>query len=87
VNIEDTLSLKDANLHGVIGLTKEQRAFCRVKGAIIDEDLTTSSSQSTAAPHSPSQSPDAQVSSAPSAQESPPPPSAVSRKVIDHVVE
>ena len=65
--LEDALSLKDTNLHGAIGLTKEQRAFCQAKGAIVDEDLTTSSSQSTIAPPAQAQSNDAQ---APSAQSS-----------------
>src|SRR5712692_3285766 len=68
VNLEDALSLKDTNLRGFIGLTKEQKAFCQAKGAIIDEDLTTSSSQSTVAPPAPAQSNDAQAPSTPSAQ-------------------
>lgn len=73
-NIEDALSLQNTNLRGVSGLTKEQLAACKAKGAIIDEDLTTSSSQSTAAPSSPPQSNDTQAPSAPPVQESTPPP-------------
>jgi hypothetical protein len=44
--LEDALSLKDTDLREVKGLTKEQLEACKAKGAIIDEDLTTSSSQS-----------------------------------------
>jgi uncharacterized protein YjbI with pentapeptide repeats len=40
-NIEDSLSLKDTDLRGVTGLTKEQLEVCKAKGAIIDEDSTT----------------------------------------------
>ncbi len=50
INLEDVLFLKHTNLHRVKGLTKEQLAACKAKGAIIDEDLTTSSSQSTVTP-------------------------------------
>src|SRR6266851_6596079 len=46
-NPEAALSLKDTDLRGVKGLTKEQLEACKAKGAIIDEDLTTSSTQST----------------------------------------
>jgi len=35
-NLEDALDLKDTDLCGVIGLTKEQLAACKAKGAIID---------------------------------------------------
>jgi uncharacterized protein YjbI with pentapeptide repeats len=45
VTFEDALFLKGTNLHGVKGLTKEQLEACKAKGAIIDEDLTTSSPQ------------------------------------------
>ncbi len=55
-NLEDALSLKDTDLRGVYGLTKEQLATCKAKGAIIDEDSTTSSSQSPVSPSGPSQS-------------------------------
>ena len=57
-NIEDALSLKGADLRGVKGLTKEQIAICKAKGAIID-DLT-----------SPPQGSEAHASSIPPAQES-----------------
>jgi hypothetical protein len=52
-NLEDALSLKDTNLRRVKGLTKEQLAACQAKGAIIDEDPATNSSQPTAAPLQP----------------------------------
>jgi hypothetical protein len=70
--LEKALSLKDANLRGVTGLTKEQLEVCKARGAIIDEDATTSSSQSTVSLSPPSQSNVAQVPSATPAQESPP---------------
>ena len=41
-NLEDVLSLKKTILRGVKGLTKEQLEACKAKGAIIDEDSTTS---------------------------------------------
>jgi uncharacterized protein YjbI with pentapeptide repeats len=44
VNLEAALSLKDADVRQVIGLTKEQLVACRAKGAILDEDATTLSS-------------------------------------------
>ncbi len=44
VNIEDALSMKGTNLRGVKGLTQEQLANCRAKGAIIDDDSTASAS-------------------------------------------
>lgn len=61
-------NLHKADLRGVIGLTKEQLAVCKAKGAIIDEDPTTSASQPTVEPSSPRQSNDVQASSAPSTQ-------------------
>ncbi len=73
-NIEDARSLEKADLRGVTGLTREQLATCKAKGAIIEEDSATNASQSTVAPASPPQSNDTQASSAPSAQESTPPP-------------
>src|SRR6266487_2822489 len=72
-NLQGAL-LEDANLHGVKGLTKEQLEVCKAKGAIIDEDPTTSSPQSTVAPPPPEPRNDVQASSAPSAQASTPPP-------------
>ncbi len=65
VYLEDALSLEDTDLRGVTGLTKEQLATCKAKGAIIDEDTTTSASQSTVSPPLPSQSSSAQAQSAP----------------------
>ena len=63
------LSLKDTNLRGVKGLTKEQLEFCiNEKHAIIDEDSTASSSLFTVSPSPSSQSDDVQAPSAPSAQ-------------------
>ncbi len=41
---ENAQSFRNANLRGVKGLTKEQLAICKAKGAIIDEDSTASSS-------------------------------------------
>ncbi len=73
-NLESVLSFSKTNLRGVTGLTREQLAVCKVKGAIIDEDSAVSSPQSTVALLPPSQSNDAQVSLASSAQESTPPP-------------
>ncbi len=73
-NIEEALSLKDTDLRGVKGLTKEQLAICKAKGALINEDATASSSQSTVSPPVPSQSNDVQAQSAPSAQGSIPTP-------------
>ena len=71
VDLYDFLSLKDTDLRGVKGRTKEQlEALKNEKGAIIDEDSTTSSSQSSAAPPPPAQSNDAQAPSAGPAQES-----------------
>jgi hypothetical protein len=42
-NLGDALSLEGTDLRGVTGLTKEQLAVCKEKGAIIDEGSTTSS--------------------------------------------
>jgi uncharacterized protein YjbI with pentapeptide repeats len=64
--LEDTLSMEDADLRDVEGLTPEQLEICKAKGAIIDEDSTTSSSQSPVSPSGPLQSNGTQVSSAPS---------------------
>ena len=41
-SLENAFSLKDTDLRGVKGLTKEQLAACKAKGAIIDEDTTAS---------------------------------------------
>jgi len=71
--LEDALCLEGADLRGVTGLTREQLEACKAKGAIIDEDPTTSSPQSTAMPPTPAQNRDEQASSAPSPQENVPP--------------
>ncbi len=69
-----SISLKDTDLRGVKGLTKEQLEACKAKGAIIDEDSTASSSQSTIPSPLPSQSNDGQAQSPTSAQGSMPTP-------------
>jgi uncharacterized protein YjbI with pentapeptide repeats len=66
--------LKGTNLRRAKGLTKEQLAACKAKGAIVDEDSTTRAFQSAVTPPSPPQSNDTQSQLAPSAQESTPPP-------------
>ena len=71
-NLEDALSLKGTDLRGVKGLTKEQLEYCKARGAIIDEDSTTSLPQAPVSPSPPSQSNDAQAPSVPSAQASTP---------------
>jgi uncharacterized protein YjbI with pentapeptide repeats len=75
-NLEEALSLKDTNLQGAKGLTKEQLEACKAKGAIIDEAPTTSSPQSPVSPPPSSQSNDAQAPSVLPAQRSTPPASA-----------
>jgi uncharacterized protein YjbI with pentapeptide repeats len=67
-NLEGTI-LKDTDLRGVKGLTKDQLKTCKAKGAIIDEDSTTSSSQSPVSPSLSSQGRDEQASSATPAEE------------------
>ncbi len=74
--IEGAADLREADLRGAKGLTKEQLEACKAKGAIIDEDSATSASQPTAMPPSPSQDTDAQASSASSTQGSLPTPDA-----------
>ena len=69
VALEGTL-LKDTNLRRTKGLTREQLEACKAKGAIIDEDPMTNSSQSAASPLPSSHSNDAQAQSIPSAHES-----------------
>jgi hypothetical protein len=49
-DLEEARSLDHADLRRVIGLTKEQLRACKAKGAIVDEDLATSSSQSPVSP-------------------------------------
>jgi uncharacterized protein YjbI with pentapeptide repeats len=46
-DLEDALSLRDTKLLGVKGLTNKQLEACKANGAIIVEDPTTRSSQST----------------------------------------
>lgn len=75
-NLEHALSLEKTNLCGAKGLTTEQLAACKAKGAIIDEDPATNPSQSTIATSSPSQSDDVQASSISLAQGSLPTPDA-----------
>jgi Pentapeptide repeats (8 copies) len=72
--LEEVLSLKDTDLRGVKGLTKEQLEACKAKGAIIDEAPTISSPGSTVSPLPPSESSDTQAPSATRAQGSTPPP-------------
>jgi hypothetical protein len=72
--LEVARSLEGTNLRGVIGLTKEELERCKAKGAIIDEDTTTSPPQSTVSPPAPSQSDDAQSPSALPTQVNTPPP-------------
>jgi uncharacterized protein YjbI with pentapeptide repeats len=67
-NPEDASSLENTDLRGVTGLTKEQLAACKAKGAIIDGDSPTGSSQSTVTPPLPLQSNNGQAPSAPPAQ-------------------
>jgi uncharacterized protein YjbI with pentapeptide repeats len=73
-NPEDALSLTNTDLRGVKGLTKEQLEACKAKGAIIDEDPTTSPPKPTVAPSPSPQSNNAQAPSAPPAQGSTPTP-------------
>jgi uncharacterized protein YjbI with pentapeptide repeats len=60
--------LNGADLRGVKGLTKEQLEVCKAKGAIIDEDTTTSPPQSPASPSPPAQSNDTQTPPSSTAQ-------------------
>jgi hypothetical protein len=71
-NIEEALSLKDTNLRGVVGLTKEQKDACKAKGALIDEAPTTSPSRSPVSPPPPSQTNELQAPSVPPTQTSTP---------------
>jgi uncharacterized protein YjbI with pentapeptide repeats len=60
-DLEDVLTLKNTNLRGAKGLTKEQLVICKLKGAIIVENLITTS-QSAISPTTPSQNKDPQAS-------------------------
>src|SRR6266567_2358857 len=64
--------LTGADFRGVEGLTKEQLEACRARGAIIDEDSTTSSSRSTVSSSLSSQSNGAQSQITPPTQGSTP---------------
>src|SRR6266487_4970848 len=71
-NLKDALFLKDTNLHGVHGLTREQLETCKVKGAIIDEGPMTVSPQLIASSPPPVQSNDLKAQAIPPAQGSRP---------------
>jgi uncharacterized protein YjbI with pentapeptide repeats len=64
----DKANLDGADLRRAEGITKEQLEACKTKGAIIDEDSTTNTSQSTVTIPSLSQSNDVLASSTPPAQ-------------------
>jgi uncharacterized protein YjbI with pentapeptide repeats len=72
-NIEDARSLKDTDLRGATGLTKEQLEACKAKGAITDEAPSTNQPPSRFHPQF-FQSNDAQVPSVPPAQVNTPAP-------------
>jgi hypothetical protein len=72
-NPQNAASLEGAKMYYVIGLSSEQRKACKAKGAIVDEDTTTSPPQSPVSPPAPSQSNDAQAQSAPPIQSIPTP--------------
>jgi Pentapeptide repeats (8 copies) len=72
--------LEGAKLYRVKGLTKEQLEACKAKGAIIDEDTTTSPPQPTTSSSAPSSVNDAQAPSAAPVQVNTPPPSPLSRQ-------
>ena len=67
-NIEVAQSLKDTDLRGVKGLTKEQLEACKAKGAIIGDAVTTSPPQSTVSPSLPLQGNDTQIPADPPSQ-------------------
>ncbi len=56
-------NLRDTDLRGVKGLKKGQLEYCKAKGAIIDEDITTDSPQQDNALRTPAQNNDAQSQS------------------------
>lgn len=62
-NLEKAKSLKDTDLRGVEGLTKEQLVACQTAGAIIDEDPTTNFSLPAITPSPPPQNNDTLTSS------------------------
>lgn len=69
-NLEAARSLKDTNLRGVTGLSREQLEACKAKGAIVDEETLANASQSTVSPPEPSRNTDEQASAALPAQAS-----------------
>lgn len=69
---ETARSFRNTNLRGVTGLTTEQLAFCKAKGAIINEDAVSSSPPLVAPTLSSSQGSDEQDQSASPAQENSP---------------
>ncbi len=73
-SLEDVLSLQGTDLRDVKGLTKEQLERYKAKGAIIDEDSTTSPTQSPVSSPPLSLSNNAQAQLAPSSQENRPTP-------------
>ena len=73
-NLEEAVSLEGTNLRGATGLTKEQVAICKAKGAIIDETPTASPPQAPVSPPPPEPRNDVQAQSALSAQGSIPTP-------------
>lgn len=81
-NLEDALSLEAANLRGATGLTKEQLEACKAKGALVDQDPTTSSSQPIVNAPSPAQNNDVPASPMPSFQASVSVPKADENNVI-----
>jgi uncharacterized protein YjbI with pentapeptide repeats len=66
---ETARSFRNTNLRGVKGLTEEQLAFCKAKGAIINEDAVSSSPPLVTPTISPSQDSDELGQSASPAQE------------------
>jgi len=81
--IEGAVNLRGADLRGAKGLTKEQLERCKKRGAIIDEDPTTSPPQSPVSPAPTSQSTDTQAQSTPSVQVSTPTPDTDGRSEKD----
>ncbi len=71
---ENAKTLEGAKMYHVKGLTKEQLEACKAKGAIIDEDTTTSPPESPVSPVSPSPPSQSTNVQAPSAQGSLPTP-------------
>src|SRR5258706_11345306 len=81
ITMRMSLNMNATKITSVKGLTKEQLEASKAQGAIIDEDATTSSPQPTVAAPTSQQSNNAQVSSAPAAQGSPPTPETGKRTI------